>query len=174
MSPNINASGFGLTICGRCRFRGVRAGDGEGVRDVLGVEAVLYDLMDRDEGVRGKAENRFKFVRVALKGLLLLLPLDGVRRSSIPRPFVLGGGSGGDLTDGDLDILQLSSSCCAFPFGEDDKLDSLRLTQLFSLCISIPPLRSDDPSSLSSCMGNSFFFGEADNVRFSFVSLEST
>ncbi|PRW73883.1 hypothetical protein, partial [Pseudomonas fluorescens] len=68
-------------------------------------------LMDREDGVRGKAENRFKFVRVALKGLLLLLPLDGVRSSSIPRPFVFGGGRGGDLKDGDLDILRLSSSC---------------------------------------------------------------
>lgn len=128
--------------------------------------------VDGAAAAASRTDNLFQHKFVRVKGLLP--PLDGVRRSSIPRPFVFGGGRGGDLKDGDLDILRLSSSCWALPFGEDKIFDSFKLIQLFSRCISIPPLRNDDVSSLSSCMGRSFFFGEADRVRFSFVSLEST
>jgi hypothetical protein len=89
-----------LTIRGREAF-GVDTSTGDGARDVPGVPGVEpfldKDLIESDDGVRGSAENRFKLLSVALNGLLLPLPLEGVRMSSTLRPLtVFGGGSGGE------------------------------------------------------------------------------
>lgn len=114
------------------------------MRDVLGVEPPrCEDLTDRDEGVRGSAENRFRLLKVALKGLVGLV---GERDSSGPGPLlVLGGGSGGNIgerTDGEREIHPVSGKRCALPFGEDPTLISWRLIQLDSRRNSIAGRRS--------------------------------
>lgn len=66
------ASGHGFTTLGRV-FRGVVANAGDGVLGDRGVESVRVvreDFIDSEEGVLGSAENRFRLLRVALKGLL--------------------------------------------------------------------------------------------------------
>ena len=72
--------------------------DGEDVREGSSGDVTL-DRIESCEGVRGNAENLLRLFNVDLNGLLplLLLPLDGVRASSMemPRPvFAFGGGSG--------------------------------------------------------------------------------
>lgn len=139
-SLKLSASGRGLTIRGRGEALGVSTGDGEGGRDVVGVDPLFpTDRIDRDDGVRGRAENRFKLFKVALNGLLLPLPLDGVRTSSPPL-CVLGGGnggSGGERTVGERDALRESGKRCAFPLGEEPIFVSRTLTQLGSRRSSI-------------------------------------
>ena len=104
MSRKTSAEGFRLTIRGREAF-GVDTGTGDCARDVPGVPEDAFldrDLIESDEGVRGSAENRLRLFNVTLNGLLLPLPLGGVRISSTlrPNPFpVLGGGRGGDSSD---------------------------------------------------------------------------
>ena len=110
MSLKMRADGLGLTTFGHGAAFGVGICDGDGVRDVLGVEPPRgEDLTERDEGVRGSAENRFRLLNVALKGLVLLV---GERKSSTPGPLlVLGGGKGGSVgerTDDERDILPAS------------------------------------------------------------------
>lgn len=93
--------------------------------------------MEIEEGVLGSAENRFKLLRVTLNGLLLPLPLKGVRTSSVSTPLpVFGGGNGGsdnERRSGEREGLRsFSGSACAFPFGDDAPSVSCRLTQLLS------------------------------------------
>lgn len=133
ISLKTRACGFKLMTLGRGGIFGV--GNGEGVRDVRGVEPSLADeRIDREEGVRGSAENRFRLLNVALKGLLLL---DEDRQSSTPGPLlVFGGGNGGsegERVRGDREMVSVvSGRSCALPFGDDTPFFSCRLTQLDS------------------------------------------
>jgi hypothetical protein len=78
---------------------------GDGVLGDLGVESVREDdFIESEEGVLGRAEKRFRFWRVVLKGLLEVLKgLEDERTSSIGSPgLAFGGGAGAGEREFDL------------------------------------------------------------------------
>ena len=92
-SRNVMASGHGLITLGRLLL-GVVTNTGDGVLGDLCVESVrVDDFIESDEGVLGSAEKRFRLLKVAFIGLLVLLwLLAGDRIPSIDAPGLIFGG----------------------------------------------------------------------------------